>query len=105
MIYALNVYQTINDKLPFDEWLEKLDTQTRQRIRLKLGRLSLGNFNNCKSICPGLLELKIDSGPGYRVYFSLIDCDKILILFAGTKRTQQRDIAKAKKFLKDFKTK
>ncbi len=104
MNYKIIVYQGQNSKLSFQEWLEKLDTQTRQRIRMKLERLSLGNFNNCKSIDTGLFELKVDFGPGYRIYFSLLNSTEILILFAGTKRTQQRDIEKAKKFLKDFKT-
>jgi len=103
MTYKIIVYQNKNYKLPFNDWLEDLDTQTRQKIRMKLERLSLGNFNNCKSIMSGLFELKIDFGPGYRIYFSLLDSTAILILFAGTKRAQQRDIEKAKKFLKDFK--
>lgn len=104
MGYKIIIYQSQNSKLPFQDWVEGLDTQTRQRIRMKLERLSLGNFNNCKSIVSGLFELKIDFGPGYRIYFNLLDSTEILILFAGTKRTQQRDIEKAKKLLKDFKT-
>ena len=103
MNYKIIVYQNKNYKLPFKKWLENLDTYTRQKIHMKLERLSLGNFNNCKSVVGGLFELKIDFGPGYRIYFSLIGSTAILILFAGTKRTQQRDIEKAKKFLKDFK--
>lgn len=68
-----------------------------------MGRLSLGNFGNCETAGQNLSEIKIDSGPGYRVYFSLIAKDTILILYAGTKSNQQRDIEKAKEYLTEFK--
>ncbi len=103
MNYQIIIYETPSHKLPFNDWLEKLDILTRQRIRMKLERLSLGNFSNCKSIGGSVFELKIDFGPGYRVYYSLIDSPNILVLFAGSKKTQQRDIEQARKFLKDFK--
>lgn len=61
------------------------------------------NFCNCKSLKDQVYELKIDSGPGYRVYFGLVGANEILLLIGGTKRTQQRDIEKAKCFLQDFK--
>ncbi len=104
MNYQVTVYRTPNYRFPFEDWIENLDIHTRQRIRMKLGRLELGNFGNCRSIGGGIHELKIDYGPGYRIYYSSIDLLEILILFAGTKRTQQRDIEKARKFLKEFKT-
>lgn len=104
MNYQIIVYETQNSKLPFNDWIDGLDIQARQRIRMKLERLGLGNFSNCKSIGIGISELKIDFGPGYRIYYSLIDSETILVLFAGIKRAQQRDIEKAKKFLKDFKS-
>lgn len=103
MVYQLTVYQDKNGWLPFDEWMESLDPTERQKIRMKIGRLALGNFCNCKSLDDGVLEVKINCGPGYRVYFALVGSNGILILFAGTKRTQQRDIQKAKKFLNDYK--
>jgi putative addiction module killer protein len=103
MKYIIKTYKTANGKIPFDKWLNDLDTQIRQRIVLKVQRLSLGNFGNCRSICEGIFELKLDFGPGYRIYFCLIKQNIILILFAGTKRTQSKDIQKAKNFLHDFK--
>lgn len=103
MTYVIKVYETESGGFPFNQWLQDLDTQIRQRIILRIQRLSLGNFGNCKSIDEGIFEIKLDFGPGYRVYFCLIGQDNILLLFAGTKRTQARDIQKAKKFLQDFK--
>lgn len=104
MTYVIKVYETENGSCPFNEWLNELDIQIRQRIILRIQRLSLGNFGNCKSIDEGIFEVKLDFGPGYRVYFCLIGHDNVLLLFAGTKRTQVRDIQKAKKFLQDFKS-
>ena len=103
MNYEIIVYQNKNHKLPFYDWLEGLDINNRQKIRMKIERLRLGNFSNCKSIGSGIFELKIDFGPGYRVYFSKLGSSKILILFGGIKRIQQRDIEKSKEYLKDFK--
>lgn len=104
MGHIITVYQTATKKIPFDDWItDELDHQARHKIYLKINRLVVGNFCNCKSIGTGIYELKIDSGPGYRVYFSLVETNEILLLIGGTKRTQKRDIEKAKRFLEDFK--
>lgn len=103
MEYLLEVYETKNGRIPFDEWINGLDSSVRQRIRMRITRLSLCNFSNCDPIGEGASEAKLDFGPGYRIYFILIGTNKILILFGGTKRKQSKDVEKAKEFLKDFK--
>lgn len=102
-MYFLEVYIAINGKRPFNDWLQELDFSIKQKMRSNLEKLRIGNFGNCRSVGDGVLDAKIDFGPGYRIYFSLVTSTKILILFAGTKRTQTKDIEKAKKCLKEYK--
>jgi putative addiction module killer protein len=77
------------------EWLISLDQSDQARIMLRLDRLSLGNVSNVKSVGSGVMELKIDFGPGYRVYFGREGERLILLLGGGTKRHQQKDIVSA----------
>jgi len=62
-----------------------------------------GNFGDCKSLRLGLYELRIDWGPGYRVYYAMIGKDCVLLLCGGDKREQSSDIERALEFLKDYK--
>ena len=103
MEYEIDLYKTINGKIPYDEWLESLDDYTAGKISIRLERLSLGNFSNCDPVGEGAHEIIMDFGPGYRVYFSNITTKKILILNGGTKRAQSKDIKKAKEYLEDYK--
>lgn len=103
MEHKIKFYITLNGENLFDEWLESLDFQDSQKVLVRLSRLNLGNLSNCKSIGQGLHELKMDIGPGYRVYFSNIKMHILIILCAGSKRTQAKDISKAKEYLKDYK--
>ncbi|MEY9794314.1 putative addiction module killer protein [Bradyrhizobium ottawaense] len=61
----------VNDRSPFRDWLERLDPQARVMIAVAIERLADGNTSNVKSIGEGAAELKINRGPGYRVYFRL----------------------------------
>jgi len=86
----------------FANWLRKLrDEQARARIQIRIRRLSLGNFGDVKPVGEGVGELRIDSGPGYRVYFLQIGNLLVLLLIGGTKKTQDADIVKAKKLAKE----
>ena len=88
----------------FSTWLRKLrDLQTLARIQIRIRRLSLGNFGDVKPVGEGVSELRIDYGPGYRVYFQRTGSLLVLLLIGGTKSTQQSDIAKAKKLAKEAK--
>ena len=88
----------------FSNWLRKLrDLKALARIQIRIRRLSLGNFGDVKLVGDGISELRIDYGPGYRVYFQRTGGLLVLLLIGGTKSTQQSDIAKAKKLAKEAK--
>jgi putative addiction module killer protein len=87
----------------FSAWLRKLrDLQALARIQIRIRRLSLGNFGDVKSVGEGVSELRIDYGPGYRVYLTRIGSQIVLLLAGGTKRTQQKDIDRAKVMAKEI---
>jgi len=71
------------------------DRTARARIDIRLRRLSLGNFGDMKAVGSGVSELRIDYGPGYRIYLARRGEALVILLAGGDKRTQQRDIAAA----------
>lgn len=80
---------------PFRKWFAGVDDPAATRISIALNRLSNGNFSNVKSVGGGVSELKIDFGPGYRVYFGRHGDRLVILLGGGTKTRQQHDIAEA----------
>ncbi len=95
----VRIYQCPGGRVPYLEWLSSLrDQRARQRIQARIGRLRLGNFGQCRSVGGGVRELKIDYGPGYRVYFGQDRNDVVILLFGGDKRLQNEDIKKAKEY-------
>lgn len=104
MAIELLYYQTADRKQPFAEWLSALrDKQARGRVRIRLARLRAGNFGDCEPVGEGVLELRIDWGPGYRVYFARLGQVVLILLCGGDKRTQDKDIERAKDYFKDYK--
>ena len=100
----LRFYQTAERKRPFETWLLGLrDAHARAQIEARLARLATGNFGDTKWVGKGVLELRIDRGPGYRVYFARLGQEMVLLLCGGDKRTQQRDIERAKDYFDDYK--
>lgn len=88
---------------PFDRWFERLDDDTQARITVSLDRLERGNFSAAKSVGAGVQELRLDFGPGYRIYFGK-DGEKLVILLGGgTKRRQQADIHAAHALWQEYK--
>ena len=88
----------------FDEWLSRLaDTRTQAKIASRINRLAAGNFGDCRPLRQGLWELRIDWGPGYRVYYAMPGKACVLILRGGDKRKQPSDIHRALEHLKDYK--
>src|SRR6266850_1830321 len=77
----------------------------RRRLRSEIDRLAAGNFGDCKPLRQGLFELRIDWGPGYRVYYAMIGRECVLLLCGGDKRKQSADIDRALEYLKDYKDK
>ena len=102
MVLEILHYQTSTGEKPFARWLKNLaDRQARVRVDARLSRVRVGNPGDIRSVGGGVLELRIDWGPGYRVYFARRGDFSLLLLCAGDKRTQQRDIQRAKTYLKD----
>jgi len=88
----------------FDDWLTQLaDARAQARIAVRINRLAAGNFGDCKPLHQGLSELRIDWGPGYRVYYTMIGRECALLLCGGDKRKQSADIERAARYLKDYK--
>ena len=86
----------------YQEWLDNLkDTSGRARILMRVDRLVHGNPGNHRSLAGGVSELKIDVGPGYRVYYSQRGDRLLLLLIGGDKSTQPKDIAKAVRLARD----
>ncbi len=98
----IEYYKTADDKAPFKEWLEGLrDVTGRAKIRVRLDRVRLGNLGDHKQLDGGVWELRVDCGPGYRVYFAKEGNRIILLLIGGDKGSQKRDIAQANGYLQD----
>jgi putative addiction module killer protein len=88
---------------PFRTWLEALrDREARARIRVRINRLRQGNFGDCKAVGSGVSELRVDYGPGYRVYFGRQGEKIVILLCGGDKRTQTRDIETAQVRWQDY---
>ncbi len=82
----------------FARWFLKLrDRHVRARIDVRIRRLQLGNPGDVRPAGEGVSELRIDYGPGYRVYFVELGPEEVLLLVGGDKRTQEQDIKKARK--------
>lgn len=88
---------------PFGTWFEGLDAIAAAKVTVAIRRLASGNVSNVKGVGAGVLEQKIDFGPGYRIYFGR-DGDKLIVLVGGgTKQRQNRDIAAAMERWRDYK--
>jgi putative addiction module killer protein len=104
-IVKIAIYTTASGKSPYKEWLSDLDTTTRAIIRTRLDRIVLGNYGDCKVLsgAKGIAELRINFGPGYRLYFGKDGESLVILLTGGNKGTQDKDVAKAKKYWSEYK--
>jgi putative addiction module killer protein len=97
-------YADASGKVPFRDWLYAMkDKAGQKRIMARLARVMAGNFGDCKPLRDGVMELKVDFGPGYRVYMSRQGAVLVLLLCAGDKSSQNRDIELAIEYLEDWK--
>jgi putative addiction module killer protein len=102
--FDIEYYIDKNGKIPFKEWLNGLnDRVARAKIRIRLDRVRLGNIGDSRPVGKGVHELRVDYGPGYRIYFAREGIKIILLLIGGDKSTQEKDIEQAKRFLNDYK--
>jgi putative addiction module killer protein len=96
MGFELRRYRTAAGDEPLTQWLSDLpDRQVRARILARLERLEVGNFGDSKVLRDGVSELRIDWGPGYRVYFARDGKTALVLLCGGDKRKQDADIERA----------
>ena len=98
----IRYYQTASKKRPFQEWLDGLDATRQQIVAVRLARVRRGLFGDAEPVGEGVFELKIDVGPGYRVYYALRGSTLLLLLAGGDKSTQQKDIAAATRLAREF---
>lgn len=93
---SLKVYHTPDGRAPFEDWYESLrDEKGKSIITARLGRVRVGNMGDCKSMGQGILELRVDFGPGYRIYLGQDGQTLILLLCGGDKKSQRKDIQNA----------
>ena len=88
---------------PFASWFDRLDPQAAAKVTVSLVRIERGNLSNTKSVGGGLLEYRIDFGPGYRVYFGRDGTELVILLGGGTKKRQSQDIRTAQARWQDYK--
>lgn len=87
----------------FEKWFRNLrDRKARAKINIRIRKASLGNLSDSKSVGGGVSEMRIDYGPGYRVYFTKKDKVIIILLYGGNKKTQSGDIRTAREILEDI---
>src|SRR5574340_1365353 len=100
--YRVEHYLTPDGADVFGKWFDGLrDRTTQQRVAIRVDRLALGLFGDTKALREGVRELRIDAGPGYRVYYALAGRTVVLLLCAGDKRTQRADIGRAVDYWRD----
>ncbi len=100
----LRIYTDVQDRQPLTRWLEDLkDIRARAQIRARLARVGAGNLGDCKPLRDGVQELKIDYGPGYRVYLSRQGPVMVLLLCGSDKSDQTKAINQAIEYLNDWK--
>lgn len=87
----------------FAHWLDELsDIQARARVQIRIERLAAGNAGDVEPVGEGVSELRINYGPGYRVYFKQRGRELIILLAGGDKRTQAKDIRTALRLARDL---
>ena len=99
----IRYFVTADGASPFADWLASLDPLARAKVATAIARMEQGNLSNAKSVGHGVLECRIDFGPGYRVYFGRDGEVLVILLTGGTKKRQQRDIETATGFWQAYK--
>jgi putative addiction module killer protein len=100
----VRIYRTPDRREPFNLWLDRLrDVRAIQKIQARIARVRLGNLGQTRSVGEGVQELKIDYGPGYRVYFGQGGQTLVILLCGGDKSTQTADIRTAKHYWAQYK--
>jgi len=102
-MFEIDHYLTETGRNPFAQWYDGLrERKVKQAIDRRLNRMALGNFGDCKPCRDGVWEMRIDFGPGFRVYYARHGQAVVLLLAGGDKRTQQADISTACEYWQQF---
>jgi putative addiction module killer protein len=102
-MFEVEYYQLADGTTPVADWLGGLaDERTVDRVTDRIDRLAQGNPGDHKAIGDGLAELRLDFGPGYRLYYARVGRRVVLLLCGGDKSTQKRDIKLADRYLADY---
>jgi putative addiction module killer protein len=96
-------YNDLNGRSPFKKWFDGLIAEAAAKVTAAVTRMGLGNLSNVKSVGAGVLEFRIDFGPGYRIYFAKDGSELIILVGGGSKKSQQEDIVTAKERWADHK--
>lgn len=95
-------YYNSGGSSPFADWFAEPESVARAKVATAIARIEQGNLSNVKAVGEGVLEYKIDFGPGYRVYFGRVGEVLVILLCGGTKKRQQRDIQNAIACWRDY---
>jgi len=96
-------YLTASGRDPYQEWVDKLKDHTGRTVILpQVDRVTAGNFGEHRSLQEGVWKLKIDVGPGYRVYYALERTTIVMLLCGGSKRTREADIQRAVRYWNNY---
>ena len=98
----IRIYETEEGRAPFSEWMDRQKAPVYGRVMARLERIELGNPGYHRGVGEGVYELKIDFGPGYRVYFGLDGNELVVLLVGGSKKTQRQDVETAKQYWRNY---
>lgn len=103
-MFQIDHYITAGGVDVFEGWIDSLrDQRAIAKVLTRINRLALGNFGDYRALDGGVFELRIDWGPGYRVYAARVGKVVVLLLCGGDKKSQPKDIEDAKAYLQDYK--
>ena len=103
-MYQIDHYVTAAGSDVFADWIDGLrDQRAVAKVLTRIDRLALGNFGDYRALDGGVFELRVDFGPGYRVYAARVGKVVVLLLCGGDKKSQSKDIEDAKAYLQDYK--
>ena len=105
LMLEIRYYLKSDGESPFEDWFLDLDAAAAAKVTVALARVEQGNLSNVKGVGEGVLEYRIDWGPGYRVYFGRDGNILVILLTGGTKKRQQQDIETARRLWSYYKAK
>jgi len=101
-VIEIRRYVNSSGKDVVGEWLADLEPNARAKVAIRIDRLAVGNFGDCKPLRKGVSDLRVDWGPGYRLYYARMGTLCVLLLCGGDKRKQAADITRATEYLRDY---